>query len=193
MPPLNPMNRRNPMDTVLLLLKEIAFLTGVFWLSAPVVRAKPRQQPMTVCELMQHINALDGHIVSVRGPLVLHGSDVDDASPDYMVAQCPALKSKRVEIKIEYPDTWFLRKPPRGYRADRDSFLRAGKVIKATLKDGKITDRWIATIVGQANSVAPAPPFPPTMRVTLEDRGDAQIVIEGIYDLRIYPPERTSK
>jgi hypothetical protein len=164
-------------------LGKLMFLTNVCLFFAPTLVAQAQQRPMTVCEFMQQIKKLDGHIVSVRGLLVLNESDLRGATPDYLTAQCPGFKRSRVEIKINYPDTWFLEKPPKGYHVDAASFRRAYRVIKATLKNGNVTDRWIATIVGQVSSVGPWPPPPPNEHVTLEDHGDAEIVIAGIYDL----------
>lgn len=147
--------------------------------------AEPAPHPMTVCSLVQHIKALEGQIVSVHGVLIMYETDPEGATPHYMVADCPSLNDRRVRVKIEYPDSWFLKNPPTGYRVDQDSFRRAWKVIIGTMEHGKVKSHYIATIVGQANSVAPYIPPPPNLHVTLEGKWDADIVIQGIYDLKV--------
>ncbi len=147
------------------------------------VAAAPREHSVTLCDLVKQIR--DGRIVNVRGTITMDDTDPDSAVPDYLVGTCPDLKAGIIRVKIDYPDVWFLKKPPKGFRMDKDSFLQAHKVVMNTLKDGKVKDRFIATIAGQA--YAPPPPSmpPPGMHVTREGSYDAAIVIEGIYDVEV--------
>jgi len=116
---------------------------------------------------------------------MMHETNPDGATPDYMVAECPS--NKRVQVKVEYPDTWFLKKPPKGYRVDEESFRRAWEVIIGTLKHGRVKDRYVATVMGQAYRppFPSSPPPPPKVHVTMEGTWDAGIVISGIYDVRV--------
>lgn len=147
--------------------------------------AAPQKQRITVCEFVRQIKALNGHIVSVRGVIKMAETDPDGATPDYLSATCSNLKKGIVEVRVEYPDVWFLKKPPKGYRLDKGSFLRAQKIVMSTLKDGKVRDRYIATITGLAFSPSPKTIPPPGIHITREGSYDAGIVIEGIYDLGI--------
>jgi hypothetical protein len=140
---------------------------------------------MTVCDFVRQIKALNERIVSVRGVLKMHETDLEGATPDYLSAVCPDLKKGTIIVKVQYPDTWFLEKPPKGYRVDKDSFLRAQKVVMSTLKAGKVKDRYMATITGQAYA-PPSPSSPPSgLEVTREGSYDAGLVIEGIYDVEV--------
>ena len=140
---------------------------------------------MDVCDFVKQVNVLKGRRVSVRGTLKLFDTDPEGATPDYLVAECPGAKQVIVRMKIDYPDVWFLKNPPKGFRVDNDSFIQAHKVVLSTLKDGKVKDRYIATIAGQAYA-PPAPSAPPPgLHVTPEGSYDAGIVIEGIYDVEV--------
>lgn len=150
----------------------------------PVVAA-PLGHSMTVCDFVKQINVLNGRIVRVRGTLIMHETDPDGALPDYLVGTCSDLKAGLIRVKIDYPDSWFLEKPPKGYRMDKGSFLRAHKIVMSTLKDGKVKDEYIATIAGQAY-VSPRPTAPPPgLHAPREGSYDAGLVIEGIYDVEI--------
>lgn len=149
------------------------------------VVAAPAGDSVTVCDFVKQIDVLNGRIVRVRGILKMYETDPEGATPDYLVATCPNLKKGIVKVKVEYPDTWFLEKPLKGYRVDKDSFLRAHKVVMSTLKDGKVKDRYIATIAGQAYAPPPPSAPPPGLHVTPEGSYDAGIVIEGIYEVKI--------
>ena len=140
---------------------------------------------MTVCDFVKNINDLNGRIVRVRGNLIMHETDPDGASPDYLLGTCPNLKTGMIRVKINYPDVGFLKNPPKGFRVDKGSFLQAHKSVMSTLKDGKVKDRYIATIVGQAYAPPPPSAPPPGLYVTPEGSYDAGLVIEGIYDLEV--------
>jgi len=147
--------------------------------------AAPPGDAMSVCDFVKQIDVLNRHIVRVRGILKMFDTDPDGATPDYFVATCPDLKKGIVKVKVEYPDVWFLKKPPKGYRVDKDSFLQTQKIVMNTLKDGKVKDRYIATIAGQAYSSPPPSAPPPGLHVTREGSYDAGIVIEGIYGVEV--------
>src|ERR1035441_3776315 len=101
---------------------------------------------MNVCDFVKQVDVLKGRRVSVRGTLKVFDTDPEGATPDYLVGECPGLKKGTVRVKIEYPDVWFLKNPPKGFRVDETSFLEAHKVVMSTLKNGKVEDRYIATI-----------------------------------------------
>jgi hypothetical protein len=140
---------------------------------------------MSVCDFVKQVNVLKGRGVNVRGTLTMFDTDPEGATPDYLVATCPGPKRGIIRVKIEYPDVWFLKNPPKGFRVEKESFLQAHRVVMSTLKDGRVKDRYIATIVGQAY----APPLPsappPGLHVTPEGSYDAGIIIEGIYDVKV--------
>ena len=120
----------------------------------------------------------------------MHESNPEGSTPDFLVADCAALKKVRtVIVKVAYPDVWFLKRPPKDYHPDPESFRRASIIIKAGFKQGRLKDRYVATIVGQA--FAPPPPSlpPPGLHVTPEGTYDAGITIQGIYNVKIPPNE----
>ena len=164
-------------------LCSVFALTTLF--AFPVVAAPPPAHSMNVCDFVKQINDLDGRIVSVRGTLLLSETEPEGAIPDYLVATCSDPKQRTVKVKVEYPDVGFLRKPPKGFRMDKRSFLQAHTVIMGTLKDGMVSDRYVATIAGQAYSPPQQTAPPPGLHVTREGSYDAGLVIEGIYDVKI--------
>jgi hypothetical protein len=159
-------------------------LAAIVLVPFPAVAAPPAG-PITVCDFVKQVNVLNGRIVRVRGILKMFETDPDGATPDYLVATCPDLKKGIVKVRVEYPDVWFLKEPPKGYRLDKDSFLRTHKIVMSTLKDGKVKDRYIATIAGQAYRSPPSSSPPPGLHITLDGSYDAGIVVEGIYDAKI--------
>jgi hypothetical protein len=167
------------------LLKFFCFVVGIVVIFPLPITAAHTAQSMTVCDFVKQIDLLSGRIVRVRGTLIMHETGPDGASPDYLIGMCPELKGRMIKLKIEYPDVWFLKKPPVGYRIDKESFLRAQKVVMSTLREGKVKDRYIATIAGQAYAPPPPSAPPPGMHVAREGAYDAGITIEGIYDVRI--------
>lgn len=148
-------------------------LAAISLFPLPAVAAPPRGEPMSVCDFVRQIKALDGRMVKVRGILHMVGTDLDEATPDYLSAKCPDLKKGIVEVRIEYPDVWFLKKPPKAFRVDKGSFVRARKVVMSTLKNGKVNDRYFATISGQVFPPPPRTAPPPGMHVPLEGSYDA--------------------
>jgi hypothetical protein len=168
-----------------LLLKIFTLVVAVSLTFPIAVAAVPRENSMTVCDFVKKIKTLDNRMVRVRGTLIMLETSPDGATPDYLVGTCPDLKSGIIRVKIAYPDTWFLKTPPKGYRVDKGSFLEAQKVVMSTLKDGKVKDRYITTIAGQAYAPPPPSTPPPGLHVTLEGTYDARLVIEGIYEVEI--------
>lgn len=148
----------------------------------------PREHLITVCDLVKRIDALNGRIVRVRGTVVISDTEPDSA-PDYLTGTCPGLREGIIRVKINFPDVWFLKKPPEGFRVDKGSFVRSHKSVISAMKDGNVKDRYIATITGLA--YAPPPPSiepPPGLHVTREGSYDAGLVIEGMYDVEIHKP-----
>jgi|SRR5580700_3556760 hypothetical protein len=168
-----------------MLLKIFFSVVAVIVALPLTVVAAPQGHSVTVCDFVKQINILNGRMVRVRGTLMMFDTHPDGATPDYLVATCPDLKNGIVKVKVEYPDAWFLKKPPKGYRVDKDSFLRVQKIVMSTLKDGKVKDRYIATIAGQAYGFPPSSAPPPGLHVTREGSYDAGLVIEGIYDVEV--------
>ncbi len=149
------------------------------------VAAAPREHSMTLCDLVKQINDLNGRIVSVRGTITMSDTDPDNAVPDYLVGTCPDLKVGMVMVRIDYPDVWFLKKPPKGFHMDERSFIRAHKVVMGTLKDGMVNGRFVGTIAGQAYAPPPSSVPPPGIHRAREGSYDAVIIIQGIYDLKV--------
>ena len=168
-----------------MLLKILSSVVALIVVFPVPVAAAPRKHPMTLCDFVKQIKELNGRIVDVRGTITIDDTGPDSAVPDYLVGTCPEMKTGIIRVKLDYPDVWFLKTPPKGFRMDKGSFLLAHKVVMSTLKDGKVKDRYIATIAGQAYAPPPQSAPPPGLHVTREGLYDAGLVIEGIYDLEI--------
>lgn len=163
-------------------------LIALVSLAFPVAAAAaPGGRSMSVCEFVKHVTGLKGRKVSVRGVLKLFDTSPDGATPEYLIAECPNLKqgTVTVRVKIDYPDAWFLKNPPKGFRVDKHSFVQAQQAIMSTLKDGKVTDQYIATVTGRAYTSPSPSAAPPGLHVTPEGSYEARLIIEGIYDVKI--------
>ncbi len=158
----------------------IALTLGLVLLRAAV--GSP--QPLDVCSFADQVQALNGHVVQVRGT-VNTLSDKDDFSLDAMVADsCPDGKGKPVRVYIAWPDQDFLAHPPKGYKVDADSFRRAAEIVTQAQADGKSVDQIIATVEG----VAYAPQKttdPEEWNFGHHGHIDGLIVIQALRDVKI--------
>jgi hypothetical protein len=154
--------------------------------NAPAAPGAPSpDHSLSVCKFIKQVNRFNGQIVAVRGTLVMHETDPDGASPDYLSGNCPDVKAEIVRIKVEYPDMHFLQNPAKGYRVDKRSFRRAQAIVMSTLRNGQVKDRYIATISGQAYTYHPTSRPNSEGHVTHEGSYNAGLVIEGIYNVEV--------
>jgi hypothetical protein len=106
-------------------------------------------KPISVCNLIQNIQHLDGQVVRVRGTLRSTGGSPADSYFDEMVGiSCPGIGDATVHIVS--PDSHFLAASPRGYRPDFESVRKAEKLIAKAQSEGRSVPKFVATVEGVA-------------------------------------------